>query len=281
MKKLLIGIVAVILTSGLFAQSPEKMSYQSVIRNSSNQLVTNQLLGMQISILQGSTTGTAVYVEQHNPTSNMNGLVSLEIGNGTVITGDFSLIDWSHGPYFLKNETDLNGGTSYTITGTSQLLSVPYALHSRTTDFTSNIPDLSIPIPIFFKGKIIYVHPTINADSIFWGGHGTTIGTTSTTDGDSSTTQIVNILGPGDYAAYLCDTLTAFGFNDWYLPSVYELDAVKKQSYYLNLSDYNHHYWSSTEGSGTSARVVRLYDFGNPINSSKDNYNYYRCIRKN
>ena len=117
-----------------FGQSPEKMSYQAVIRNSSDALVTNTNVGMQISILQGSANGTAVYVERHFPTSNSNGLVSLEIGTGTVISGSFSTIDWSDGPYFIQTDTDLNGGANYTITGTSQLLSVPYALYAKTAE---------------------------------------------------------------------------------------------------------------------------------------------------
>lgn len=89
---------------------------------------------MQISILQGSASGTAVYIETQEPTTNANGLVSIEIGDGTIVSGDFTTIDWTNGPYFIKTETDPTGGTSYTITGTSQLLSVPYALHAKTAE---------------------------------------------------------------------------------------------------------------------------------------------------
>ena len=134
MKKVFSILAAVLLTASVFAQSPEKMSYQAVIRNSSDQLVTNQTVGMQISILQSSTSGTVVYVETQTPTTNANGLVSLEIGSGTVVSGDFATIDWANGPYFIKTETDPAGGVSYTITGTSQLLSVPYALHAKTAE---------------------------------------------------------------------------------------------------------------------------------------------------
>ena len=121
---------ALLLTLSSFAQAPEKMSYQAVIRGANNALVTNQQVGMQISILQGST---AVYEETQTPTSNTNGLVSLEIGTGTVISGSFTAIDWSADTYFIKTETDPTGGTNYTITGTSQLLSVPYALYATTS----------------------------------------------------------------------------------------------------------------------------------------------------
>ena len=120
--------------SPLFAQSPEKMSYQAVIRNSSSQLITNKAVGMQISILQGSASGIAIYVETQTPTTNVNGLVSIEIGNGVVVSGYFTTIEWANGPYFIKTETDPTGGTAYTIIGTSQLLSVPYALHAKTAE---------------------------------------------------------------------------------------------------------------------------------------------------
>ena len=137
MKKLFTFMVAVFLTATLWAQSPEKMSYQAVIRNSSEALVTNTTVGMQISILQGSASGTAVYVETQSPTTNANGLISIKIGDGTVQSGDFTNIEWANGPYFIKTETDPAGGTDYTITGTSQLLSVPYALHAKTAESVS------------------------------------------------------------------------------------------------------------------------------------------------
>jgi len=136
LRKLTILWFLVLLTIATFSQAPEKMSYQAVIRNSSNQLVTNQPVGMKISILQGSPGGTAVYVETQTPTTNINGLVSIEIaGEGaTIISGDFTDIDWALGPYFLRTETDPEGGTNYTISGTSQLLAVSYALHAKNAE---------------------------------------------------------------------------------------------------------------------------------------------------
>jgi uncharacterized protein (TIGR02145 family) len=133
MKKIYSIIAAIALTVNVFAQAPEKMSYQAVIRDAGNVLVANQAVGMQISILQGSIFGASVYVETQTPTTNINGLVSVEIGSGTLVFGAFSTIDWSAGPYFIKTETDPTGGSTYTITGTSQLMSVPYALYAKTS----------------------------------------------------------------------------------------------------------------------------------------------------
>ena len=115
-----------------FAQVPQKMSYQAVIRDGSTNLVTSHAVGMRIQILQTSEFGAAVYIETHSTTTNANGLVTLEIGSGNIVLGTFAGINWAAGPYFIKTETDPTGGTSYSITGTSQLLSVPYALHAKT-----------------------------------------------------------------------------------------------------------------------------------------------------
>jgi uncharacterized protein (TIGR02145 family) len=142
MKRIIIFCVTILFYVYSFAQAPQKMSYQAVIRNSSNTLVINTQVGMQISILQGAAGGTAVYAETQTPTSNTNGLVSIEVGAGTVVSGTFAAINWSNGPYFIKTETDPAGGTNYTITGTSQLLSVPYALHAKTAEtLTGNITE--------------------------------------------------------------------------------------------------------------------------------------------
>ncbi len=118
------------MAASVFAQAPQKMSYQAVIRDASNALIANQTVGIQVSILQGSASGTAVYVETQSAATNTNGLVSIEIGGGTLVSGSFSTINWANGPFFIKTETDPAGGTNYAITGTTELLSVPYALFS-------------------------------------------------------------------------------------------------------------------------------------------------------
>ena len=163
MKKIMTIFAAILMTVNLYAQAPNKMSYQAVIRNNSNALVVSQLVGMRISILQTSPNGPAVYVETQSPTTNANGLVSIEIGGGTIVSGNFSSIDWSNGPYFIQTESDPTGGTSYTITGTSQLLSVPYALHANTADsITGSITEND---PVF--GASVASSIT-SADTTYW-----------------------------------------------------------------------------------------------------------------
>jgi hypothetical protein len=138
MKHLLTFLSLLLLMISSLAQPPGKMSYQAVIRNSSDQLVKNQKVTMRIGILQGSASGTAVYMETQMPKTNANGLVSIVIGDGNVVSGDFSTIAWDKGPFFIKTETDPNGGSNYSIIGVSQLLSVPYAFHATTAESLTN-----------------------------------------------------------------------------------------------------------------------------------------------
>ena len=132
MKKSL-QIFALLFCISIFAQAPEKFSYQAIIRNASNNVVSNSPIGMKISILKNSSTGILVYQETQTATTNTNGLVSIQIGAGTVISGTIAAIDWSNDSYYIKTETDPAGGSSYSIAGTSQLLSVPYAMFAKTS----------------------------------------------------------------------------------------------------------------------------------------------------
>jgi hypothetical protein len=118
----------------IFAQAPQKMSYQAIIRNASNALVINTSIGMRISILQGSAAGTPVYVETQTRLTDINGLVSLAIGAGTPVSGSMSAINWATGPYFIKTETDPTGGIAFSVFGSTELLSVPYAFFAGSTN---------------------------------------------------------------------------------------------------------------------------------------------------
>ena len=138
MKKIILSMAAfVMLSFNTFSQTPESFKYQAVVRDGSNLILANQNVGVQLRILQGSPSGTAVYTETFTVTTNQFGLINLEIGTGTT-TDDFSLIDWGNDTYFVENGIDVTGGTSYSIMGTSQLLSVPYALHAKSAESVAN-----------------------------------------------------------------------------------------------------------------------------------------------
>jgi len=146
MKKITILITIMVLClTALFAQAPEKLTYQAVVRNAGNALVTNTQVGVRVSILQGSAAGNAVYVETLTATTNTNGLMTVEIGGGNAQQGVFADIDWANGPYFLKTETDPSGGSNYSVTSTQQLLSVPYALYAKEAgnSFSGDYNDLT------------------------------------------------------------------------------------------------------------------------------------------
>ena len=145
MRKLSTFILIMFCAVTLFAQAPEKFTYQAVVRNANNTLVASSQVGVRVSILQGSANGSAVYVETQTATTNANGLMTLNIGGGSVQQGTFANIDWANGPFFLKTETDLNGGSNYTVTSAQQLLSVPYALYAKTAEngFSGDYNDLT------------------------------------------------------------------------------------------------------------------------------------------
>lgn len=134
MKKLILSLVAIATISlSSFGQAPEGFKYQAVVRDAGNTILNNQAVGMQIEILQGGIAGTPVYTESFAPTTNDYGLVNLEIGTGTT-TDDFTSIDWANDTYFVRTSIDVTGGSSYVLMGTSQLMSVPYALHAKTAE---------------------------------------------------------------------------------------------------------------------------------------------------
>ena len=122
----------------LNAQSPSKFSYQSILRDSKGSLLVNQTVGIQFTILKGSSKGTTEYVENHIVNTNENGLVSLIIGEGKT-TDRLTDINWGDGEFYLLSEIDLSGGSNYTISITTPLISVPFALHANTATIADSL----------------------------------------------------------------------------------------------------------------------------------------------
>ena len=293
-------LIALFIVGSTFAQAPEKMSYQAVVRDSGDALVTNQAVGMQISILQTTASGTAVYVETQTPTTNINGLVSLEIGTGSVVSGDFTTIDWSADSYFIKTEIDPTGGTSYTITGTSQLLSVPYALHAKTAESVTSTCGLSIGDT--YQGGIIFYldasgchglisHATDQSTGIAWwnGSYTDTYAFGSGLfNGDGNCYGIRASQGGCAfcYAAELCIGGNSGGYSDWYLPSKYELNLMYQNigqgqgnPSLFNVGGFAYsYYWSSTEYDTFTAWEMN-FGGGNMYHASKNATLYVRAVR--
>lgn len=129
--KLVLSLSALLLCGMAWGQAPERIRHQSVVRDLNNNLIASQAMGVQITILQGGANGANVYREQHSLTTDAVGLLSFEIGSGAVQNGSLSAINWGSGPYFVEQAIDPLGGTNYTISQTTQLLSVPYARHAQ------------------------------------------------------------------------------------------------------------------------------------------------------
>jgi hypothetical protein len=130
MKKLLL-FTALLFSFLVSAQVPQGISYQAIALSSSGAPVVNSNVGIRLSVLDNTATGTVLYTETHTKTTNAQGLFATIIGQGSATTGTFSAINWANNPKFLKVELDVAGGTNYVLTGTTQLLSVPYALAAK------------------------------------------------------------------------------------------------------------------------------------------------------
>lgn len=131
MKNFILLFILSVLTIAVKAQSPQAINYQAVARDNSGNPLTNRNIGVRVGILSGSSTGTSVYSETHNVTTNQFGLFNIEIGRGVVQSGVFAQINWGSNTHFAKIDIDQNGGTNFQFVGTSQMLSVPYSLYAE------------------------------------------------------------------------------------------------------------------------------------------------------
>lgn len=323
----------------IFAQIPQKFNYQTVCRDSANAILVNKQVSFRFSIHDSTTTGLVIYQEVHNKTTNNLGLINFEIGNGNVQIGNFSSIQWESGDKYFEVEIDL--GYGYISTGTSQLISVPYALHANTAenisgginetdpnfvvspaygisttdinnwnnklDFevdssvTNELQQLSISNDTIYlsnggfvklpsnNGFIHYIGELYGGGIIvaLWKESGiekgliasledlstgstwsnitsTAVGSSaqSTFDGQANTNAIISQPGHTYSAAKLCDDYVSGGFNDWYLPSAWELNQCYNSAFIVNNilgSTFGFNsttYWSSTETANNTAHNI-------------------------
>lgn len=178
MKKSLVALLALVFVGlGVYAQAPSKFNYQAVVRDNAGIPLNSEAVSIRISILQGSSSGTDVYSEEHSPTTNAVGLVSMQIGNGSNTTGNFDDINWGSDSYYVKVELDADGGSNYSVMTTSQLVSVPYALFAETVANDSVMDDDSDPMNeiqtlaivgdslVITSGNAVYLPEPVNNDN--------------------------------------------------------------------------------------------------------------------
>jgi hypothetical protein len=180
----LLSLIPLISLGTVFAQSPQAINYQAVCKSTNGNAITNSTIGVEIDIIETSTTGPVIYTESHSVTTNNNGIFTVQIGQGTTSFGQFDTIPWSGGTYFMEISIDTLGGTNYTSMGISQFLSVPYALFANSappnvvevddSDFTSVSDTAYIGAAPGYTYYITFSDPTITLD-LFGGDYSTTM----------------------------------------------------------------------------------------------------------
>ena len=311
MKKILLSLVAAAtLSFSSFGQAPEGFKYQAVVRDAGNTILNNQAVGLRMTIQQGAIGGTTVYSETFAPTTNTYGLVNLEIGNGTVVSGTFANIDWSAGPYFMETAVDVTGGTNYAVMGTSQLMSVPYALYAKTSGNGQGPTGPTGPqgiagpvgatgsagqggvtqagLGILVVGTGTAIDPYIVSSKIYtiglWpelGGYVFRIsadgrhGLVAETQNQSSSSTWY--LAQDAISNLVNHSANGQKFMDWRLPTKYELNEMYLQSTAIGAFG-NVYYWSSTEVDVNNA-WEQNFNVGSQSSLVKSNVHYVRSVR--
>lgn len=143
-KSILFLLAFCMLAGNSMAQVPQRFNYQGIARDSKGNPLANQPLALKLTVLPASDATVAEYEETQLVTTNEFGLYTLQIGNGTAIVGDMALVKWETGNKYIKVAIDAQGGTNYIDAGTTQLLSVPYAIYAdkagvaKSSETTSN-----------------------------------------------------------------------------------------------------------------------------------------------
>ena len=286
---------------------PNAFNYSAVARNAAGQPIVTSTIGIQITILKTSTTGTSQYSENHFVNTDAFGLFNLVIGAGAVQSGSMASIDWSNDNYYLKVGMDVAGGTNFLTMGTTQLLSVPYAMYAKSAGSVSggSSGNFNHFIGEEFGGGVIFhlwkdaqgVEHGLILDKVdlstsqVWSNVDSTLigpSAQSTWDGISNSNTIVTQPGHTNSAAALCLNSTNGGQSDWYLPSIDELSLFWHCRFNINkalstivgatelpLSAY---YWSSNEYLFYKAWTFTFYN-GDPRTDNKNGAFYVRAVR--
>jgi hypothetical protein len=304
MKKIIsLLLLCVTLLSTVHAQiPPNAFNYSAVARNAAGDPMATSTIGIQITILKTSPSGASQYMENHFVNTDAFGLFNLVIGAGAVQSGNMATIDWSNDNYYLKVGMDANGGSSFVTMGTTQLLSVPYALYAKSAGSVSGNSgggNFTHYIGEEFGGGVIFhlwkdaqgqehgliVDKVDLSTAQEWSNvYNVEIGASaqSSWDGLSNSNAIVNQPGHISSAAALCLNSTNGGQSDWYLPSVQELNMLWNNyftvaralsqipgavqltpwPYWSSSEDDDYFAWSLGFGSGNAYDYIKDYDAG-------------------
>jgi hypothetical protein len=285
---------------------PNAFNYSAVARNAAGQPIVTSTIGIQISILKTSTTGTSQYSENHFVNTDAFGLFNLVIGAGAMQSGSMATIDWSNDNYYLKVGMDVAGGTNFLTMGTTQLLSVPYALYAKSAGSVSvgSSGNFNHFIGEEFGGGVIFhvwkdaqglehgliVDKVDLSTSQVWSNVDSTLigpSAQSAWDGLSNSNAIVTQPGHSNSAAALCLNSTNGGQSDWYLPSIQELNLLWNNYQtiarsFLQLSSATQlspeDYWSSSEADNDYT-VYFAFSYGSSEGDSKISVKYVRAVR--
>jgi hypothetical protein len=288
---LIITLTNLLICISVFAQLPQKISYQALIRDNNNDLVTNRLMGMQINIRKGNIKGPVVYTETQTPTTDANGLVSIQIGGND----DFNMIDWPAGSYFIETRIAIIPPyTTYTITGTSQLLSVPYSLHSKTAEHAKTTEKFTSVRKLgeeYLGGIIFYLYIGSDGEqhglvvsktetNAYWQSSLSLVNADRTDDGYYNTERMIN--------SPAITWITGLG-TGWYLPSIDELYLLWDNRFHVDKTlraigsagfARRGYYWSSTETSlSTACSISFSAGIVESLSSKGLNYYFVRAVR--
>jgi len=250
------------LTVNVFAQSPGGFNYQAIVRDANQNVVSNQTVGIQISIKQGSANGPTVYQETFAPFSNDYGLINLEIGTGSVVSGAFSVIDWANGPYFMETAMDLSGGANYIVMGASQLRSVPYALHAGVAESLAE--------------KFYSVNNRAHGGIVFYVNEEGTHGLVAAFDDQLTNTDWYGANDNLNNPAY--HDKAGSTYMDWRLPTKFELNLMYQRKSIINnfTRDF---YWSSIEANNGNSAWGQSFDDGEQKIKEKSSEGSVRLVR--
>jgi hypothetical protein len=174
MKKIITICAAILISASVFAQAPDGINYQAVIRNLSGTLVANTTIAIRIQIKQTSASGTIVFQERHSVTTSAQGVVNLVIGQGTLLGGNFSSINWATGPYFVSLGVSFTNGTNYLDYGSQQLMSVPYALYAKNAGNQLNQWRYGNAIPLAALGAMGDFYLNMTNGNVYYKSNATT-----------------------------------------------------------------------------------------------------------